>query len=332
MRAQDATPMKELLRTNDPVRLSWLQALLSDSRDREPGARPSHQPRRRQHRRDPAPPDGGRARSRPRPRAARGRPARTPGERIAGRGTAGLHRGPRCSAAGSGCASRPTAIASRSTRCFSPPRCRPSRISWCSMSAAAPARRCCAWRRGCRICRVVGLEMQRELVRLAGDNAILNGMEARVSVMIGDLLHPPPRLSPGAFDHVMANPPYHRARPRHAAGEAAASAAPRSRATPISPPGCASRWRWCGRKARSPSSIAPTASTRCSAQIAGRAGEVVVFPLWPGEDRPASRILVRARKQVAAPARLAAGLVLHGPDGRPTDAPRPCCARAGLEL
>jgi tRNA1(Val) A37 N6-methylase TrmN6 len=51
-------------------------------------------------------------------------------------------------------------------------------------------------------------------------------------------------------------------------------------------------------------------------QIAGRAGEVVVFPLWPGEGRAASRILVRARKQIAAPARLAAGLVLHDADGR----------------
>src|SRR5262245_5096264 len=56
--------------------------------------------------------------------------------------------------------------------------------------------------------RVVGLEMRRELVRLAGDNVILNGLEGRASVMIGDLLHPPPRLSPGAFDHVMANPPF----------------------------------------------------------------------------------------------------------------------------
>jgi len=50
-------------------------------------------------------------------------------------------------------------------------------------------------------------------------------------------------------------------------------------------------------------------------QIAGRAGEVVVFPLWPGERRAASRILVRVRKQVSAPARLAAGLVLHDADG-----------------
>ena len=36
--------------------------------------------------------------------------------------------------------------------------------------------------------RVVGLEMQRDLVRLASDNTILNGMEARVSAMVGDLL------------------------------------------------------------------------------------------------------------------------------------------------
>jgi tRNA1(Val) A37 N6-methylase TrmN6 len=46
----------------------------------------------------------------------------------------------------------------------------------------------------------------------------------------------------------------------------------------------------------------------------------VIFPLWPGEGRPASRVLVRARKQVAAPARLAPGLVLHRPDGRLSEA------------
>ena len=50
-------------------------------------------------------------------------------------------------------------------------------------------------------------------------------------------------------------------------------------------------------------------------QLAGRAGEIVVFPLWPAAGRAASRILVRARKQVAAPARLLPGLILHEPDG-----------------
>ena len=39
-------------------------------------------------------------------------------------------------------------------------------------------------------CRIVGLEMQRDLVRLAGDNAILNAMETRVSVMRPPLAPP----------------------------------------------------------------------------------------------------------------------------------------------
>lgn len=167
--------------------------------------------------------------------------------------------------------------------------------------------------------RVVGLEMQRDLVRLAGDNAILNAMEARVSVMIGDLLHAPPRLSPGSFDHVMANPPYQE----------------RGRSTPAEIPGKAGAtiegdadlgaWvRFALAMVRPKGSVTFVhRADRVDAllgEIAGRAGEVVVFPLWPGGDRPASRILVRARKQVAAPARLMPGLVLHRPDGRPTDA------------
>ena len=166
--------------------------------------------------------------------------------------------------------------------------------------------------------RLVGLEMQRDLVRLAGDNTILNALEARVSVMIGDLLHPPPRLSPGAFDHVMANPPFNepgRATPGTQPGKAAATiegdadlaAWVRFSLTMVRPKGTVT---FIHRADRIDALLA---------EIAGRAGEVVVFPLWPGEDRAASRILVRARKQVAAPARLAAGLVLHRPDGRPTD-------------
>jgi tRNA1(Val) A37 N6-methylase TrmN6 len=167
--------------------------------------------------------------------------------------------------------------------------------------------------------RVVGLEMQRELVRRAGDTVILNGLEARVSVMIGDLLHAPPRLSPGAFDHVMANPPYNER--RHAAPAATAG---KSEATIE---GDADLAAWVGfslAMVRAKGSVTFIhRADRIDAllgHIAGRAGEVVVFPLWPGEGRPASRILVRARKQVAAPARLAAGLVLHETDGRLTAA------------
>lgn len=165
--------------------------------------------------------------------------------------------------------------------------------------------------------RVTGLEMQRDLVRLAGDNAILNAMEARVSVMIGDLLHPPPRLSAGAFDHVMANPPFL----EH--GRAAPATSPGKAAATIEGDADLAAWvRFCLAMVRPKGSVTFIhRADRLDAlisEIAGRAGEVVIYPLWPAEDRPASRILVRARKQIAAPARLAPGLVLHRADGLPT--------------
>ena len=169
------------------------------------------------------------------------------------------------------------------------------------------------------LCRVVGLERQRELVRIAGDNAILNGMTPRVSVMVGDLLQPPPRISAGAFDHVMANPPYlERAR---------ANETPNSARAEATIEGDAELGDWI----RFAIAMAKPKGTvtfihradRIDAvlsQIFGRAGEVVIYPLWPGLGKPATRILVRARKQVAAPARLAVGMVLHEPDGRFTPA------------
>ncbi len=167
--------------------------------------------------------------------------------------------------------------------------------------------------------RVVGLEMRRDLVRLAGDNVILNGLEGRASVMIGDLLRPPPRLSPGAFDHVMANPPFNER------GHTVPAATDEKSAATIEGEADLAAWvRFSLTMVRAKGTV--TFVHRADridmllGHIAGHAGEVVVFPLWPERGKAASRILVRMRKQVASPARLAAGLVLHEIDGRLTDA------------
>ena len=164
-------------------------------------------------------------------------------------------------------------------------------------------------------CRVVGLELQRDLVRLASNNVMLNGMSNRVAVIAGDLLHPPPRLSPGTFDHVMANPPFVEL------GRGTAAPDPAKAAASLEGEARLADWvRFALIMVRDKGSVTFIhRADRIDAllgQIAGRAGEVVVFPLWPGMGRPASRILVRARKQIAAPARLAAGLILHELDGR----------------
>ena len=81
----------------------------------------------------------------------------------------------RCSAGASASASRATVRASRSTRFSLPPRSRSNRASSCSISAAAAARRACALRSRVPECRVVGLELQPDLARLAGDNVETNG-------------------------------------------------------------------------------------------------------------------------------------------------------------
>jgi tRNA1(Val) A37 N6-methylase TrmN6 len=163
-------------------------------------------------------------------------------------------------------------------------------------------------------CRLVGLEMQRDLVRLAGDNAILNGMESRIAVMVGNLLQPPPRLSPGAFDHVMANPPFLEAGTATPPADAATATARQEGAADLA------AWvRIALAMVRAKGSV--TFIHRADrleallALLAGRAGEIVVFPLWPGGSKPAKRVLVRARKEIATPTRLLPGMVLHRPDG-----------------
>jgi tRNA1(Val) A37 N6-methylase TrmN6 len=168
-------------------------------------------------------------------------------------------------------------------------------------------------------CRVTGIEAQRDLVRLAGDNIVLNDLAGRVSAMAGDLLRPPPRREPGSFAHVMANPPF--------LDPSAASPSPDRKKAAATVEGEADLAAWV-RFALA--MVRPKGSLtfihradrleRLLAEISGRAGEIVVFPLWAGHDKPAKRVIIRARKDVATPTRLTTGLVLHEADGRYTPA------------
>lgn len=168
-------------------------------------------------------------------------------------------------------------------------------------------------------CHVRGIEIQQDLVRLAGGNIELNGMVGRVEIMLGDLLRPPPRLSPGSFDHVMANPP-------HLAERAAVpSRKPGKAKANVEGDAELKDWvRFCLTMVKPKGSVVfihrADRMDDLLAELRSRAGEIAVFPLWPGANRPASRILVRARKGVAAPARLSTGLTLHEADGRYTAA------------
>jgi tRNA1(Val) A37 N6-methylase TrmN6 len=164
--------------------------------------------------------------------------------------------------------------------------------------------------------RILGLERQEALAKLAQANVGLNHLVDRIEIIEGDLLRPPAAAS-GTFDLVLANPPFHRpdraSAPRdssraqgHMEGEAdlaawiercVAFAAPKGVLVMI----------------HKPERLAEILRL-----LEGRAGAIEIFPLWPGGNRPARRIVLRAVKGSSAGLTLSAGMVLHEADGRYT--------------
>ena len=56
---------------------------------------------------------------------------------------------------------------------------------------------------------VWGLEIQPELAEMARRNVALNGLEAKVQILTGDLRDLPTELRLNSFDYVITNPPYY---------------------------------------------------------------------------------------------------------------------------
>jgi tRNA1(Val) A37 N6-methylase TrmN6 len=164
-------------------------------------------------------------------------------------------------------------------------------------------------------CRVLGLELQRELHRIASYNVTRNQLDRRVEMIQGDLQRPPPRLSAASFDHVMSNPP-------HLAADETQPSPDRARAlahaeTTLDLAG----WLAACLRLLKPDGWL-TLIHRADrldellAALLGRVGDLVVFPLWPAADgRAAKRVLIQGRKGARGPLRLVPGLVLHDPGG-----------------
>ena len=168
-------------------------------------------------------------------------------------------------------------------------------------------------------CRISAVEANRDLVRLLVENIAANGMTGRIDGMVGDLIRPPSRLAPGSFHHVMMNPPY--------LEEGMGTAPPHAGKAMANMEGTAKLGDWVRfalMMVRQGGSVTIVhRADRLDALLAelhGRAGGLVVFPLWPDRSsRPAKRVLVRLVKGSATPLRLAAGLVLHEQGGGYSD-------------
>jgi len=178
---------------------------------------------------------------------------------------------------------------------------------------------------------VIGLELQLALTGLARENVRLNGLEGRIAIHEGDLLRPPAAIAAGGFDLVLANPPF------HAAGSATAPAEPGRAQGHMEGESDLAAWMGQILKLAAPKGSLlmihkPDRLGDLLALLEGRAGEIVVFPLWPALGRPARRIILLARKGSAAPLTLAQGLVLHEPGGAYSAAADAVLRGAGLDL
>jgi tRNA1(Val) A37 N6-methylase TrmN6 len=178
-------------------------------------------------------------------------------------------------------------------------------------------------------CSVVGIERDAELAALARASIDLNGLADRVRVIEGDLTDPPAALKESVFDVVMSNPPYLDAA-RNAAPDDTQRAGAHMQGVPLG--------LWidaCLRRLRPGGRIAMIhRADRLDdllGGLSGRAGDLLVIPLWPRAGVAAGRVIVLGRKGARGPLALAAGLVLHEADGGFTQAAS-AVLREGLAL
>lgn len=166
---------------------------------------------------------------------------------------------------------------------------------------------------------VFGIERDPFLADLARQNVAHNGLGGRVEIVTADIRALPPACADGGFDAVIVNPPYlesDRANPL---------ADPRKSAATVEDEVALELWletaiRLLRHKGMLVVIHRADRLGDILAGLQGRAGEVVVFPLWPKAGTAAKRIIVRARKGLRTPLVMAGGLVLHENGGAYTPA------------
>ena len=173
----------------------------------------------------------------------------------------------------------------------------------------------------CPGARVVLVEREPDLVRLARENVARNGLSERVSVLEADISNLSQTelstfgIAEGTFDQVIANPPYH----TEGSGTAAAHAL--KAAAHAMPDAGLSAWcrflaRMAGPRGEALIVHKTAALPDLLSALEGRFGGLAALPLHSFAGEPAGRILLRGIKGSRAPFRLEPGLVLHEAENR----------------
>jgi len=150
--------------------------------------------------------------------------------------------------------------------------------------------------------RVVGAEIESELVTVANQNAAANGMGERVVFVTVDVLDLPADMKRD-YAHVLCNPPFH-----EGFGGAIAT----------HDDGAMAEWLHVGVKRTAPGGTFTCilrADRLAEALAALPDTGVRVFPLWPRLGEEAKRVIIQVTKASRAPLSMLGGLVLHEADG-----------------
>jgi tRNA1(Val) A37 N6-methylase TrmN6 len=172
--------------------------------------------------------------------------------------------------------------------------------------------------------KMVGVDIQDDLVDLAKKNAGLNGFQDNVRFLTADINRltalSQDGLIEGSFDHVIANPPFFRA------GHAQSSPNRIKATANVEGEGGLDAWLIAAARFLRPGGMLSMIHTMDRMQDVVEAlahnqlGSLELFPLWPKQGRPAKRFIMRCRKGGKNASVLHAGLVLHEPSGDYTPA------------
>lgn len=159
-----------------------------------------------------------------------------------------------------------------------------------------------------------GIEIQPQLFELAQQNTDENDLAGVVDYFLGDIANPPVECEPNSYHHVISNPPYLKKNGATASPHESKALAHMDSHIALE------QWiRLCLRMVRPLGHL--TLVHRADrlddiiAALHGRAGDIIVFPLWSAAGREARRVIVRARKGSKGIMTLKPGLIVHKSDG-----------------
>ncbi len=156
---------------------------------------------------------------------------------------------------------------------------------------------------------VIGAEIDPELTQLANGNAIENGLDNRAVFVTVDVFDLPSDMKRD-FDHVICNPPFH--------GPHGQSSPDQGRALALEDEGQLSGWLAIGLRrtvAGGTFTVILRADRMAEALAALPDRGTRVFPLWPRPGQPAKRVIIQVVKGSGAAPLLLSGLVLHRDNG-----------------